>query len=411
MITQSNSIDRQPENDILSSFSINAQNWLFEKALPLWAHNGYDWSQSMWHESLNLNGKPTTENKRARVQGRQTYVYGLFADMGKNVHARVMVHAGISAIRNNYLNQHGLLATVLSNNGKPFDESNKLYDQTFFLLALAQGRKHIPNASAQAEKLRQKIIETYKNPKGYGFVENCDQHPYQSNAHMHLLEASLAWAEACREDGTCGAAWEKLASDICLLAAEKFIDRKGIFLREFFNSKWQPKEGKDGTIVEPGHQFEWAWLLARWARYSNNQHYLHLAKHLFEAGIKGINPNTGAAVNTMNENLEMVTEDARLWPQTEWLKAALILLELSSYEESQHYLNHVEQSYKSLSRYLETEKEGLWYDQLLGDNTFVKHVSPASSFYHIACAYKQLATTQEHFAILDDTNDLTAVAA
>ena len=113
----------------------------------------------------------------------------------------------------------------------------------------------------------------------------------------------------------------------------------------------------------------------------------------------------------MNEKLEMVTEDARLWPQTEWLKAALILLELCSYEESQHYLNHVEQSYKSLLRYLETEKEGLWYDQLLGNNTFVKHVSPASSFYHIACAFKQLASTKEHFATFIDTDYLAAKAA
>jgi len=98
---------------------------LFDQALPLWAHHGYDWSQSMWNESLDLNGKPTSENKRARVQGRQTYVYGLFANMGKNVHARVMVHAGISGIKNNYLNKEGLLATVLTNEGKPFDESNK----------------------------------------------------------------------------------------------------------------------------------------------------------------------------------------------------------------------------------------------------------------------------------------------
>lgn len=411
MIAQTKSDTFDHEYDVLSPLSMKAQNWLTNSALPLWAHNGYDWALGVWHESLDLKGKPTTQHKRARVQGRQTYVFSLFANMGKNVRARVMMHAGISGIKSKYLDKNGLLFTVLSNTGQPLDKSNKLYDQTFYLLALAQARNQMPNASKHAEEMRQRIIDTYKNPNGYGFVENCEQHPYQSNAHMHLLEASLAWAEACREDGIDGRQWEKLASDICLLAAEKFIDRKGIFLREFFNDKWQPKEGNDGTIVEPGHQFEWAWLLGRWARFSKNDSYLHLAKHLFTAGIKGINPNTGAAVNTMNEKLEMVTEDARLWPQTEWLKAALILLELCSYKESQFYLDHVEQSYASLSRYLNTEKQGLWYDQLLGDNKFIKHVSPASSFYHIACAFKQLTSTKEHFGEMLDTDSLIRIAA
>ena len=36
-------------------------------------------------------------------------------------------------------------------------------------------------------------------------------------------------------------------------------------LREFFAADWSPAPGIDGRIAEPGHHYEWAFLLARWA--------------------------------------------------------------------------------------------------------------------------------------------------
>ena len=44
-----------------------------------------------------------------------------------------------------------------------------------------------------------------------------------------------------------------------------FIDAHNGALHEFFDADWNPAPGIEGRIVEPGHQFEWAWLLLRWA--------------------------------------------------------------------------------------------------------------------------------------------------
>ena len=160
-----------------------------------------------------------------------------------------MVHAGFDSINNRYTGHNGLLHSVLTHEAMPVDPSNKLYDQTFVLLALATARHKIEHAQPRALDMLVRIENKYRQVNGHGFVENCTQHPFQSNAHMHLLEAAMAWAEACREDGLNGEIWEQLAFEIAELARHKFIDPEGGFLREFFNAQWQPKEGDDGTIV------------------------------------------------------------------------------------------------------------------------------------------------------------------
>ena len=370
------------------------RHWLSRHALPLWAEQGYDSKQGCWRESLDANGKPTTENRRARVQGRQSYVFALASQMKIPGPWSGLSRAGLNGIYEHYVGDNGLLVSVLSDSCSVVDGSNKLYDQTFLLLALANARHFVPDASFKAEALRSVIMQTFRNPVGPGFVENCEKHPFQSNAHMHLFEAALAWAEASREDGTSGEQWTALADEVARFACQRFIDRVDGFLREYFDENWNPHPGMEGSVVEPGHQFEWAWLFAKWSEFTGNAHYHLVAKRLFAVGTKGINADTGAAVNTLNEMLEPVTYTSRLWPQTEWLKAALKLYELSSSRiERQGYLRQVEASHSAMLRYLATPTPGLWYDVLRGYNRFEFTVSPASSFYHIACAIDQLLTT------------------
>jgi mannose/cellobiose epimerase-like protein (N-acyl-D-glucosamine 2-epimerase family) len=57
-----------------------------------------------------------------------------------------------------------------------------------------------------------------------------------------------------------------MADEIAELALSKFIDPKSGGLREYYDGDWNAAPGVDGRIVEPGHQFEWAWLLLRWGQ-------------------------------------------------------------------------------------------------------------------------------------------------
>jgi mannose/cellobiose epimerase-like protein (N-acyl-D-glucosamine 2-epimerase family) len=77
---------------------------------------------------------------------------------------------------------------------------------------------------------------------------------------------------------------------------------------------------------------------------------------------------------------------ARLWAQTEWLKAASLLAAMSTGAQRDRYLASTERAASALRRFLETPVKGLWFDKMRPDGTFVDEPAPASSFYHIACA-------------------------
>ena len=193
-------------------------------------------------------------------------------------------------------------------------------------------------------------------------------HPFQANAHLHLLEAALAWDELDVDPF-----WGGLADEIVALALGRFIDPAGGFLREFFDADWRPAAGDDGRAVEPGHQFEWAWLLDRWGRARGDAAARDAARTLFRHGLRGLDPVRGVAVDGLWDDLTVRDPTARLWPQTEHLKAALL------FGEDAEVLTAAQ----GLRRYLEAPARGAWRDKLKADGTFVDEPAPASSFYHV----------------------------
>ncbi|MGG2334310.1 AGE family epimerase/isomerase, partial [Salmonella enterica] len=70
---------------------------------------------------------------------------------------------------------------------------------------------------------------------------------------MHLLEAALALFEASG-DGL----FRDLALELLVLFETRLFDAASGTLAEFFAHDWQRLRP---SAIEPGHQFEWAWLL------------------------------------------------------------------------------------------------------------------------------------------------------
>ena len=123
--------------------------------------------------------------------------------------------------------------------------------------------------------LRTALEQSYPHPLG-GFVEDrAGAPPQRSNSHMHLLEAALAWT-AIDDDP----AWRRLADRIAALCLQKFVDPASGALREFFVADWSPAPGVEGRICEPGHHYEWAFLLDRWARLTGRSKPEAVARHL-----------------------------------------------------------------------------------------------------------------------------------
>jgi len=350
-------------------------DWFAAAALPLWARLGVDPRTGGFREGLGLDGSPYDPFRRARVQARQVFVFASAARQGIAGPWLAVAQRGFEAYAARFERPDGLYVNRCDVAGEVSDARIRLYEQAFSLLALAalHAAQVEPAATrARAERLLA-ALGGHRHPAG-GFRER-DDRPFQSNAHMHLLEAALAWEQAGG-----GAAWRALADEIAMLAIERFIDAKGGFLREFFDEAWRPAAGDDGRWVEPGHQFEWAWLLQRWWRMRAEPGILEVARKLFANGLKGVDPLRKVAVNVLWDDLSVRDGSARLWPQTEYLKAALALG-----EEAEALA-----AARGLARYLDVPLRGAWRDRMRPDGGFEQEPAPASSLYHIAMAVFEL---------------------
>tara|TARA_R110002051_G_scaffold28805_3_gene67944 strand:- start:1578 stop:3791 length:2214 start_codon:yes stop_codon:yes gene_type:complete len=367
-------------------------DWLRLRALPTWSTLGQA-ETGQFAEALTLDGRAAGLSHRARVQTRQIFVYAQAGRMGWQGPWQRTVTDGLTRLDACFLRDDGLSRSLVSGNGESLDDTARLYDQAFVLLALATARRAGVNAvaaEAAAIRLREALLGQAL-PNG-GFREAGD-HPFQANAHMHLLEACLAWEEAGGDAG-----WTTLADRLVALAFTAFIDPEGGFLREFFRADWTPAEGEDGTLVEPGHQFEWAWLLTRYGRSRGDERVLAAATGLYAAGRRGIAGHPRIAIDALNTDGTIRSRQARLWPQTEWLKAALILAETASPNDRSGLLTDAASALDALWLYL--TPDGLWHDKHLPDGGFVGEPAPASSFYHIMAGFQQLAASWS--TVVDD---------
>ncbi|MDE1938412.1 MAG: AGE family epimerase/isomerase [Alphaproteobacteria bacterium] len=371
----------------LRALALRFEQWLIDLVLPLWWRHGADHEHGGFQELLGLDGLPPPNlPRRARVQGRQSYVYAMAGSLGWSGPWQEAAPYGLDYLNRCYLRKDGFYRTLVSHDGTMLDDTVMLYDQAFALLAMASVFSAMPDRvdlKASAHHLYDCIVRSRRHSNG-GFVESLGR-PYQANPHMHLLEAALAW-----RDIEPGAVWDALVDEIVELCLVKFIDPAGGFLREFFDENWQPLQGSEGHSVEPGHQFEWCWLLERWSRLRADDHARAAARALYNAGLRGVDRERDAAIDELADDFTVRRATARLWPQTERVKAALIMAETAPGEARSRYFDEALRAATTLWRYCDTPKPGLWRDKLLPDGTFVQEPAPASSLYHIICCIASL---------------------
>src|SRR5437763_14485555 len=187
------------------------------------------------------------------------------------------------------------------------------------LLAYSSGHRTFGEADSwrrQAVALRTTLEQSYAHPLG-GFVEDrAGRLPQRSNPHMHLLEAALAWI-AIDDDP----AWRRMADGLVRLCLERFIDRETGALRESFADDWSPAPGVDGMLCEPGHHYEWAFLLDRWAQLTRRKRPQQVLQLIAFADAHGIDPRRAVAVRGLLVDGTIHDPVARLWAQAERLRA------------------------------------------------------------------------------------------
>ncbi len=367
-------------------------NWLDNIALPLWQARSYCTTNNWFFEQLTEEGLADVHSPvRARVPPRQIYAFSSCALRNGTNKFHQMLELGYENFVASFRTEAGYFGNRCSANGELIDAEFDLYNQAFAILMYARLAQSFPDKAIEFEEHAVNMLEMlerdYQHGAG-GFLSSLRKpNSLESNPHMHLLEAAMTWEAVARAP----AKWRNLSDDLARLALSRYIDQSTGALREFFAKNWAPAEGSMGDVIEPGHQFEWCWLLCLWGTDRNNSDAIRAAKRLYEIGRTYGLGASGRVIMTISPDFLPSNPSERLWPQTEWIKAASILARDSIGAEQDRYLQDIRSACKALRAFLSDRTEGAWVDSFDGSGYVTNSNAPASSFYHIVCAIHQLS--------------------
>jgi mannose-6-phosphate isomerase len=368
-----------------------ARRWLKEDVAPLWIKQGIEAKTGAFNENLSHDGEPLPGPRRLMVQARQIYAFAEFVRLEILPHNLVqpIVERATHGLIERYSLPSGAFVHAVDMNGAVCDEKSDLYGQAFALFGLAHGYfiLRTPACKRRAIALAEYLLKERRAPGG-GFTEIVNgQNAYQSNPHMHMFEASLAWMNVDPDPR-----WSELATMLFNLCREKFIDPSSAALCEHFEEGWRPKRENGHFVFEPGHHFEWAWLMRQYQDLSDRS-VGDVPLTLYKTADKlGVDPKSRLALDEIWSSGTAKKRSSRFWPQSERIKAAVALGERVSRAEQPAFAQAADDAYAGLWRYLETKKPGLWLDTLTENGTFAEQPVKASSLYHIINALSEYIT-------------------
>lgn len=363
-----------------------ARAWLIDVAAPFWSKNGRT-ASGLFPERMTLGGVPNDDYFRTFVQARHIYSMVAAGAVGWNGSWRALVDETMRVLITRAKRADGFFVHRLDRDGTVLDARADLYDQAFILFALgtAGDALHEGNFFDEAEALLDTIETNWGHPQG-GFREGeiVDPSVRRQNPHMHLLEAFSALYEA---------SGRKRFGDAALAIAElcrtRFIDPVSGALLEYFGEDWTPAVGEQGRIAEPGHCFEWAWLFERLAA-SGVADAAAVSDAMTDFGRRcGIDRERGVAINEVLTDGTVINGKARLWPQTERVKVAVLRYRRTGNVED---LREVGDAWLGLRTYFLPELQHLWRDKMNEDGSFIEELAPGSSLYHISCAIREVCS-------------------
>lgn len=368
--------------------------WLRQAALPLWAKLGVDWVNGGFFEKISVHGVPAEEPRRARVVARQIYVFATAERKGWFDGAGAIVDHGLQFLFERLHRPDGTFASSVLPDGTIVDSRFDLYEQAFVLFALAAASRVRPQLrprlAAEAVALLNVIRVGWGHPAS-GFEEaNPRALPLRSNPHMHLLEAALEWSDLSVPGEP--NPWSELIEELVSLCRTRFIDPDSGALQELFDGDWSALPAERGQRIEPGHQFEWSWLLMRWAGQTASGSLAEAASLLLHIGeSRGVDPHRNVAVDAIDDHVPIFATGARLWPQTERIKAwhAAMSVALTAHD-AWNAGRHLRCAIAGLSQFFIADPSGLWHEEMASTGRFASQACRASSLYHIVCAIDAL---------------------
>ena len=362
----------QPE---LTALFARVQQHFLDVIVPLWQGPGWNPDMALPYEALDASHLPLPPQRyRTMACARQLYLFSSL--IGQVPAAEERAAALFHSLQTHFHDaEHGGWFYSIDPHGAPLDQRKDLYTHAFILFACAHYWDKV--REPQVESVLNAALATIAQhfATGDGLYEasldrdwsSLDTGPLQ-NPLMHLAEAFLATLSV-REDN----AVQDALVDLCTAMHERFID-------PHYDVLMEKPLGAEANWFEPGHQFEWYFLLESSPLLHGSALHTSLECAFAFTEQLGVDRQTGAVRAMLT--LEGLSKDAtqRIWAQAEYLRA--LTLRPGSENALLQQLQALQQ------RHLHAEG---WYECRDEQGEVSRQDMPSTTPYHLATCYGGLA--------------------
>ena len=345
--------------------------------VPLWLGPGWNADLALPYEAVDAGHHPLPPQRyRAMACARQLFLFSSLIDYPSVPEAAGRAAALFRSLQSHFHDaEHGGWFYSIDPQGAPLDRRKDLYTHAFIIFACAH----------YWAKVREPLVESVFNAAltvvaerfadGTGLYEamlgeewsSLNTGPLQ-NPLMHLAEAFLATLAVREDAATIGA-----LDDLVRGMQERFVDNAhGVMLEKPL--------GAVDNWYEPGHQFEWFFLLDSSSRLRGSPLHTSLTQAFAHAEAQGVDPQTGAVVAMLEVDGKVRDGTQRIWAQAEYLRA------LALRPDSETALNRELRALQT--RFLHASG---WNECLDSAGQVSRSDMPSTTPYHLATCYIGLA--------------------
>jgi mannose-6-phosphate isomerase len=359
---------------------------LLRRRVPKWYEGFYDQQSGGFYERLGKGFKPVlTGNRRLLTQCRQLALYS-HASLQKecrHFHPDLKRHF-CHIVNTYYVTKTGGWRFSADDERQPLDETSDLYALAFVIFSFSHYYR--VTRDGKSEILARSTLDFIRNhfrlngKPGYAEALDENLNPLKKvrrqNPHMHLLEACLFAYETWGDSNYLLEA-DKMVS----LFYEYFFDPEKVLLGEYYDDDLG-RDHEKGRVIEPGHYFEWVWLLKKHAAAQEqpDRHDEACALLLKFANEHGWDKEFGGIYDELEASGEVRKDSKRLWPFTEAIKANALMLDNGINKD---FLKERMAGMIDLFRRSYMDERGFWTEWLNRDLTPVTNYMPGTTPYHV----------------------------
>jgi mannose/cellobiose epimerase-like protein (N-acyl-D-glucosamine 2-epimerase family) len=358
------------------------REWIVGSALPVWSTRGFDATGSRFRERLDWTGAPLDVPHRAMVQARQIYVYSHAHQLGWFGGGRELAERAMNSLLRDFgdvSEREVSFAFSIDGRGGTVSSARDAYTHAFVLFAMAWLHRvnGDPNLLSLADRTDAFIDAKLFDAELGGMFET---HPVatrtkRQNPLMHLLEAYLALERAAPGRGHLARA----SKIVQLFETRLFDSRRGVLLEHFAEDWSAHPDPALADIVEPGHHFEWVWLLREYRTLSGESFGASSERLYGMARERGVAAD-GLIHDELGSDGSVRKPSHRVWPHTEAIKAAMAR-HADGDLAAKTFANSMARTLRE--NFLDRPFAGGWVDHASATGTPLVDYVPASTLYHL----------------------------